>query len=110
MPSGSLPTSVSATTAPRTLACPPGLVSTGARFAAVTVQVKVALAVSVPSETVTVTVYAPGLLDASVPAMIPVVAFTLRPAGRPVALYVSGSPSGSFATTASDTAVVAELV
>jgi hypothetical protein len=32
-----------------------------------------------------------------VPLMRPVVAFTTNPGGRPVALYVSTSPSGSLA-------------
>jgi hypothetical protein len=34
------------------------------------------------------------------------VLFTPRPAGSPVALYVSGSPSGSLATSANDYGLV----
>src|SRR5215467_13602205 len=49
------------------------------------------------SDTVTVTVWNPALAADSVPVITPVVAFRLSPCGKPVALYVSGSASGSVA-------------
>src|SRR5947209_1619882 len=65
----------------------------------VTVQAKLALPLSVPSEAVTVTAY--GLLAAAPAATVPeirlVLGLMLSPAGKPVALKVSGLPLGSLA-------------
>src|SRR5258706_696688 len=72
----------------------------GARFRFATVQVKLALADSVPSETLTVTVCTPALAYDSVPVMRPVGGLIVSAGGSPVALYVSVSPSGSLAVTA----------
>src|SRR5580700_3419992 len=74
-------------------------VITGARSTLVTVQVKGWLVVSVPSEALTVTVYTPAPVAVSVPLIRPVAALIVSGAGRPVALKVTGSPSGSLATT-----------
>src|SRR5258706_3199689 len=73
---------------------------TGARFTFVTVQVKLVLADSVPSETLTVTLRAPALAYDSVPVIAPVVGLIVSAGGSPVALNVSVSPSGSLAMTA----------
>ncbi len=62
------------------------LVMVGSWATSVTVQVKVLLLVSEPSEAVAVTLYVPALVRVSVPAITPVVEFTLNDAGRPVAL------------------------
>jgi hypothetical protein len=82
----------------------------GAGPTSVTVQVKVALFVNALSETVAVTLYAPALVDVSVPDMSPVVGFTLSVAGSPVALYVRGLPSGSLATNANEIVAFSALV
>src|SRR5258706_13537134 len=73
---------------------------TGARFRFVTVQVKLALADKVPSETLTVTLCAPALAYDSVPVMRPVAGLIVSAGGSPVALNVNVSPSGSLAVTA----------
>ena len=55
-----------------------------------------------PSETVTVTLDVAAVCN--VPAIVRVALFKLRPAGRPVAVKVSGAFSGSLAVSTSDTA------
>jgi len=52
----------------------------------------------------------PALVNGSVPEITPVVALTLSEAGRPVALYVDGVPSGSLATSWTDTVEPSALV
>ena len=84
----------------------------GARGAVGTVHVKDALTLATPSDTVTVTLYglptaAPG---ATVPLMSPVVVLILRPGGKPVALKVRASPSGSLALIGSDTVAPSGVV
>src|SRR5258706_6568295 len=85
-------------------------VTTGARSTLVTAQVKLALALSVPAVAVTVTLCAPALAYDSVPLMRPVDGAMLRPGGKPVALKVTASPSGSFAVTARLIAAFSALV
>src|SRR5262245_46425445 len=85
--------------------CGPGFVRTGGRFGPAIVQVLVRLADALPSDTETVTEYVPALPIASVPEMSPVAALTVSGAGKPVALYVSESPSGSLPISCSDTLV-----
>src|SRR5579864_9067319 len=98
-PSGSLATTWSAITALSGLVWFGIAVITGARSTLVTVQVKGWLVVSVPSKALTVTLYTPAPDAVSVPLMRPVVALIVSGAGRPVALKVTASPSGSLATT-----------
>jgi hypothetical protein len=62
--------------------------------------VKLALADKVPSETLTVTLCEPALAYDNVPVTAPVAGLIARLGGKPVALYVSVSPSGSLAVTA----------
>src|SRR5260221_9208296 len=85
-------------------------VTTGARSTFVTVHVKLALALSVPAVAVTVTLCAPALEYDSVPLITPVVGAMARPGGKPVALKVTASPSGSLATTARLIAAFSALV
>jgi len=82
--------------------------SAGATF--LTVQVKVRLLELVLSDAVAVTVCRPVLVDGGVPEIRPVAALTVSGAGRPVALYVSTRPSGSLATSCSETVVLVTLV
>ena len=58
----------------------------GAWLVPVTVQVKPSVSVSVPSLTVTSTVWLPALAKLRVPLMAPVAGSMLMPSGRPVAL------------------------
>jgi len=80
--------------------------------AIVTVHVKDTLAMATPSDTVAVTLY--GLpttaVEGMVPPIIPVVALRLRPGGKPVALKVRESLSGSLALSCSDTAWFPDVV
>src|SRR5690606_14759791 len=73
----------------------PGFVIDGARFTGVKVSVKSARAWSAPSVTVTATANVPAAL--TVPPICPVEALIERPAGNPLALNVSASPSASAA-------------
>ena len=73
-------------------------VTVGARSTLVIVHVKLAVPLSV-AVAVTVTLCVPALLYVSVPLITPVVGLIVRPGGRPVALNVIASPSGSVATT-----------
>src|SRR5678815_4896041 len=59
----------------------------------VTVQPKDTVAEDWPSDTVALTVVDPDCVG--VPLMMPVACMTVRPAGSPVTVYVSGAPSGS---------------
>ena len=81
------------TLSPSAFSCGPGLTTK----TCVTVQSKVWLAVFVPSEAVSVTVY--GLPASAVAPMVPVIVplegSMLRPAGRSEAEKVSASPSAS---------------
>src|SRR5713226_2376826 len=63
----------------------------------VTLQANVWLLDRLPSDAVTVTAYRPALVVGNVPAISPVTALMVSAGGRPVALYVSRSPSGSLA-------------
>src|SRR5947208_2929817 len=74
----------------------------------VTVHVKLAVVVSVPSETLAVTAKAPAAVG--VPVTRPVEEFTPRPPGNPVALYVNVSASGSLPCNCSDTTLFVRLV
>ena len=67
-----------------------------------TVQVKVWLALFVPSVAVMVVVKVLVLVLSGAPAMIPAAVLIERPSGRPVALNV-GVPVGSLALRASQT-------
>src|SRR5258706_2674682 len=99
-PSGSLAVIAKLTMAFSAFVWSATAVITGARFTLVTVQVKLALADKVPSETLTVTLCEPALAYDSVPVMRPVAGLIVSAGGSPVALYVSVSPSGSLAVTA----------
>src|SRR5258706_4809905 len=99
-PSGSLAVTARLTMAFSACVRSPIAVMTGARFTFVTVQVKLMLADSVPSVTVTVTLCVPALAYDNVPVIAPVVGLIVSASGSPVALYVSVSPSGSLAVTA----------
>ena len=70
----------------------------------------VRLAVNEPSETFAVTVNVPALVYDGVPEISPVAWLIDSPAGRPLALKVTGVPSGSDADNATDTAVPSALV
>src|SRR5580700_11976839 len=83
---------------------------TGARSTLVTVQVNGWLVVRVPSKALTVTGYTPAPEAVSVPLIRPVAALIVSGAGRPVALKVTGSPSGSLATTWSAMTALSGLV
>src|SRR5579864_6426440 len=109
-PSGSLATMASAMTALSGLVWFGIAVMTGARSTLVTVQVKGWLVVSVPSKALTVTAYTPAPDAVSVPLIRPVVALIVSGAGRPVALKVTASPSGSLATTWSAITALSGLV
>src|SRR5258706_85738 len=85
-PSGSLAVTARLIGAFSAFAWSATVVITGARFRLVTVQVKLVLADSVPSETVTVTLCVPALAYDSVPVMRPVAELIVRLVGRPVAL------------------------
>ena len=83
----------------------------------VTVQVKVVvgLGLAMPSATVTVTVKSFEALPTTavkrmVPLITPVVAWMLSPGGKPVALKVSLSPSGSLALSDRDTVAPSSVV
>jgi hypothetical protein len=80
----------------------PGFVTAGARFATTTVQVNDWLVLSWPSDTVMVTGELAGAA-LTVPLITPVAALMVRPLGKPVAVYVSVSPSSSLATMGSET-------
>ena len=84
--------------------------STASAPGAKTFQVNEPTAVSRPSETVTVTLLVAAALDATVPLITPLTALMLSPVGRPTAENVSGSPSGSLATSASETVAFFALV
>src|SRR5437870_2323217 len=76
-----------------------------------TVQVKLWLAPAMPSEALTLTVYGVVLaaLAASVPVMMPLSGSMPRPAGRPLAVQVIGSPSLSLPATDNSTSSPAAL-
>src|SRR5947207_16022686 len=69
----------------------------GARFVWVTVHANAALSESAPSLAVTMTALDGAAPNATVPLTPPVVLLIVRPAGNPVALKLSRSPSGSLA-------------
>src|SRR5258706_293004 len=85
-------------------------VTTGARFTFVTLQLKLVLAVVVPSDTNTVTGCVPALAYDSVPDTAPVAPLMTAYGGRPVALKVNGSPSGSVAVTLKEIAAFSTFV
>ena len=78
---------------------------TGAALTLVTVQVNASVSVSVPSDTVIVTLWTPELVGLRVPDRTPVEALIEMPPGRPVAEYVSVSPSASLALASSPVGV-----
>ena len=69
---------------------------------ALTFQVKLVLSLSVPSFTVTITLYVLALPAAKVPEMVPLLASIDKPVGNPVALKVNVSPSASLAVMVSE--------
>src|SRR5437764_645575 len=91
------------TVLPSLLDCGPGLTTLGG-VRSPTAQVKVVAALPTPSPTVTVTVWGPPDWGPRVPETRPVFGLIARPAGRPTAPKVSGSPSGSLAAMVSPTA------
>ena len=84
--------------------------ATGARFVWVTDQVKVAVAVSAVSLAVIVTALDAAAPKATVPLITPLAASIARPGGRPSALKLSVSWSGSLAVRASLTVEPSALV
>ena len=98
LPSGSDATMTRLTVVPSSLICGPGSVITGARFVLSTVQVKAISSnrLGVPSSVArTVTECVPAESKLRVPEMTPVPDAMARPPGRPVAVQVNVSPSGS---------------
>src|SRR5258706_8056044 len=84
-PSGSLAVTARLTMAFSACVWSPIAVMTGARFRFVTVQVKLVLADSVLSKTLTVTLWVPALAYDNVPVIAPVVGLIVSAGGRPVA-------------------------
>jgi hypothetical protein len=80
---------------------------TGLPLAAVTLQLNISVSASTPSDALAVTLQDP--VAVGVPEIRPVLVTTDRPGGKPVALYESGLPAGSDATSCSDTTVPTRL-
>jgi len=84
------------------------IATTGGLLSSTIDQVKVFEVDKTPSVTVAFTVFVPAVFG--IPEMRPVVALKARPAGRPVARYERGVPSGSVPTSCSVTDCPTTLV